>query len=564
MVSIKTSYTKMKELLGIDVTIEELDDLLAFAKSEIDDFVEEEDMLVIDIKTSIRPDLWCSEGMVREIKGILEQEAGIPDYEVKKSNYKVIVDSTLASSRPYIACAIAKNLNLTDYSIKQLMQHSEKIDNSYGRKRKRSSIGMYNLSMIESPIEYKVIDKSHKFVPLENKEEMDLPTILDKHEKGLEFGDIVKGYGHYPILLSANGTTLSLPPVINSDDVGRITKDTKEFLIEVTGTNYETVNVVLNILCQTMVECGSDIYGVEIVYPPEIRKENVETPLLEKETITVDLDKINKYLGINLTSDQGIVALRKRRFECKATDKSKLEVEIPPYRKDILHWVDIVEEIAIALDYNKLGATKWKVLTTGGLLPETESENKVRNILVGSGGIEIFSNILTEPEILTTNVNLTKVDLVKLQNPVSSTYSVLRDQLFPLLINVLSKNTHETYPQSIFEVGEVVKILGKRVVTQTNAAYSFAGAESSFEDAHKRLHMMLDLLNTEYKIEQTSHPAFTEGRSGKIIIAGKECGIIGEIHPNVLELNQIWVPVVVFEIELTHIPTLSCEKKFTD
>ncbi|MCK5305085.1 MAG: phenylalanine--tRNA ligase subunit beta, partial [Candidatus Heimdallarchaeota archaeon] len=195
---------------------------------------------------------------------------------------------------------------------------------------------------------------------------------------------------------------------------------------------------------------------------------------------------------------------------------------------------------------------------------ETESENKVRNILVGSGGIEIFSNILTEPEILTTNVNLTKVDLVKLQNPVSSTYSVLRDQLFPLLINVLSKNTHETYPQSIFEVGEVVKILGKRVVTQTNAAYSFPGAESSFEDAHNRLHMMLDLLNTEYKIEQTSHPAFTEGRSGKIIIAGKECGIIGEIHPNVLELNQIWVPVVVFEIELTHIPTLSCEKKFTD
>lgn len=554
----------MRELLGIDVTIEELDDFLAFAKSEIDDFVEEEDMLIIDIKTSIRPDLWCPEGMVREIKGILEQEVGIPEYEVKKSNYKVIVDPTLASSRPYIACAIAKNLNLTDYSIKQLMQHSEKIDNSYGRKRKRSSIGMYNLSMIESPIEYKVIDKSHKFVPLEHEEEMDLPTILDKHEKGLEFGDIVKGYGHYPILLSANGTTLSLPPVINSDDVGRITEDTKEFLIEVTGTNYETVNVILNILCQTMVEYGSDIYSVEIVYPPEIRKENVVTPLLEKETITVDLDKINKYLGVNLTSDQGIAELRKRRFECKALDKSKLEVEIPPYRKDILHWVDIAEEIAIALDYNKIGATKWKVITAGGLLPETESENKVRNILVGSGGIEIFSNILTEPEILTTNVNLTKVDLVKLQNPISSTYSVLRDQLFPLLINVLSKNTHETYPQSIFEVGEVVKIIGKRVATQTNAAFSFAGAESSFEDAHKRLHMMLDLLNTDYKIDTISHPAFTEGRSGKILIDGKECGIIGEIHPSVLEINQIWVPVVVFEIELVYIPTLNCKKKFTD
>jgi phenylalanyl-tRNA synthetase beta chain len=564
MVSIKTSYTKMKELLGIDVTIEELDDLLAFAKSEIDEFVEEEDMLVVDIKTSNRPDLWCSEGMVREIKGILEQEAGIPEYEVKQSDYKVIVDSALASTRPYIACALAKNLDLTDYSIKQLMQHSEKIDNSYGRKRKRSSIGMYNLSMIESPIEYKVIDKSHKFVPLEHKEEMDLPTILEEHEKGLEFGDIVKGYGHYPILLSANGTTLSLPPVINSDDVGRITEDTKEFLIEVTGTNYETVNVVLNILCQNMVESGADIYSVEIVYPPEIRKENDVTPLLEREEITVDLDRINKYLGIKLTPDEGIEELRKRRFECKAKGKNSLEVKIPPYRKDVLHWVDIAEEIAIALDYNKLGATKWKVITTGGLLPETESENKVRNILVGSGGIEIFSNILTDPEILTTNVNMTKVDLVKLQNPVSLTYSVLRDKLFPLLINVLSKNTHETYPQSIFEVGEVVKILDKRVLTQTNASYSFAGAEASFEDVHKRLHMMLGLLDTEYKIEPISHPTFTQGRSGKIIIAEKECGIIGEIHPSVLELNQIWVPVVVFEIQMPYIPTLNCKKKFTD
>ncbi|MBY9002029.1 MAG: phenylalanine--tRNA ligase subunit beta [Candidatus Heimdallarchaeota archaeon] len=563
MVSIKTSYTKMQELLGMDVSIDELGNLLAYAKSEIDDYVEAEDMLVIDIKTSNRPDLWSAEGMVREIKGILEKEAGIPTYEVKKSDYKVIVDPKLVSSRPYIACAIVKNLKLTDYSIKQFMQHSEKIDNSYGRKRNRSSIGMYNLSMIQSPVEYKVIDKKHKFIPLGYEEEMDLPTILDKHEKGLEFGDIVKGYGLYPILLSANGTTLSLPPVINSNDVGRVTEETKELLIEVTGTNYETVNVVLNILCQTMIDYGAFIYSVEIVYPPEIHEKNVMTPIIEHEMISVDLNQINKYLGVNLTPKQGIRELRKRRFECETTEKSNLLVSIPPYRKDILHWVDIAEEIAIALDYNKIDATKWKVITEGGLLPETESENIVRNILVGSGGIEVLTNTLTGPEILTKNVNLAKLDLVELQNPVSLTYSVLRNQLFPILISVLSRNTHETYPQLIFEVGEVVKILDKKVATQSNAAFAFAGAEASFEECHKRLHMLLDLLNAEYKIESISHPSFTEGRSGKIVIDGKECGIIGEIHPSVLEINQIWVPIVVFEIELPFIPALSCEMKFT-
>ena len=564
MVSIKTSYSKMKELLGLEeLTVDELDTLLAFAKSEIDDYVEEEDMLVIDIKTSNRPDLWCPEGMAREINGILGKVSGLASFDIKESGYQVIVDQSLAKSRPYIACAIAKNVNLSDYYIKQVMQHAEKIDNSYGRKRKKSSIGMYNLKMIETPVEYKVIDKSHKFIPLGHEEEMNLEEILDNHEKGIEFGQIVKDYGHYPILLSADGLTLSLPPVINSNDVGRITEETSEFLIEVTGTNHETVNVILNILCQTMAEYGSDIYSVEIVYPPEIRAQNDVTPLIDLEEIAVDLDIINKYLGIELTAKEAKKQLEKMRFKCSKIEGSQLTVQIPHYRKDVLHWVDIAEEIVTAMDYNKIEPTKWKVLTTGSILPETESENIVRDILVGSGGVEVLTNVLTDPYVLTTNVNLEKQNLVKIENPVSSTYSVLRNQLFPNLISVLSKNTHEVYPQAIFEVGEVVKIIKKKVITQTNASFVIADAEASFEDVHKRLDTLLNLLNTPYTIEEAIHPSFTEGRCGKIIIDGVDCGIIGEIHPNVLSHNQIWVPIVVFEIELPSISSLCCKIKYS-
>lgn len=563
MVSIKTSYTKLQEMLGKDVSIDELGNLLAFAKSEIDDYVEEEDMLVIDIKTSNRPDLWCAEGMVREINGILGKENKIPIYEIEPSDFKVVVDPKLASSRPYIACAIAKNISLTDYHIKQLMQLAEKIDQSYGRKRKRSSIGMYNLSMIKSPIEYKVIDASHEFIPLGHEEKMKLPQILEEHEKGQEFGDIVKGYDHYPILLSADGITLSLPPVINSNDVGRITEETTECLIEVTGTNYETVNVILNILCQTMVDHGSKIYSVEIEYPKEIRDKNDINPNLEIEEIAIDIDVLNKYLGTNISMKDATELVEKRRFNGVSQSKSILTVAIPPYRKDILHWVDIAEEIAIAMDLNKMGATKWKVLTAGSILPETESENIVRDILLGIGGIELLTFTLTDPDILMENVNLEDRKLVKIENPVSKTYCVLRDQIFPLLINVFSKNTHETYPQSIFEVGEVVKITKKSVITQTNAAFFHADADASFEDAHKWLEFLLKLLRTSYKIEKLEHPSFTEGRCGKITINQKECGIIGEIAPNVLEKNQIWIPVVGFEIELPLIPSLECKVKET-
>ncbi|MHA1400297.1 MAG: phenylalanine--tRNA ligase subunit beta [Candidatus Heimdallarchaeaceae archaeon] len=563
MVTIKASYSKILETLGKELSVEELDRLLSFAKSEIDDYIEEEDMLVIDIKTSNRPDLWIPEGMIREIRGIWEEEKGIPKYELKKSDYKVKVDPKLSTSRPYIACAIAKNIKLTDYKIKQLMQLSEKIDHSYGRKRKRSSIGMYNLSMIKSPIEYKVIEKTHKFVPLGYTEKMNLEEILEKHEKGKEYGQIVKDYGHYPILLSADGMTLSMPPIINSNDVGRVTEETTECLIEVTGTHLDTVNVVLNILCQTMADLGAEIYSVEIEYPPEIYKESIITPLLKNEEISIDLKTLNKYLGTKLTAKQAEEVMKKRRFDIKEKQGSKLTILVPPYRKDILHWVDIAEEIAIGLDYNKMGPTKWKVLTTGGLLPETESENVVRDILVGTGAIEVITNTLTDPEILTSRVNIEEEEFVKITNPVSKTYSVIRNKIFPNLINVLSKNTHETYPQSIFEVGEVVKIEKKKTYTQTNASYMHADAEVSFEHAHKMLHQLMILLDCEYEIKEHEHPTFIKGRCGKIIVAGKECGIIGEINPEVLEKNMIWMPAVGFEIELPAIPTLKCKRKYT-
>ncbi|MCG3216982.1 MAG: phenylalanine--tRNA ligase subunit beta, partial [Candidatus Heimdallarchaeota archaeon] len=452
---------------------------------------------------------------------------------------------------------------LNDYYIKQIMQLSEKIDYSYGRRRKRSSIGFYNLSMIKSPIDYKIIDASHEFVPLEYKEKMTLDRILEEHEKGIEFGYIVKGYGHYPILLSADGMTLSLPPVINSNDVGKVTEETNESLIEVTGTNFETVNVVLNILCQVLADHGAEIYSVEIEYPAEILEKNVVTPLLTGEKITFNLDTVNKYLGTSIKPKEAEELIKKRRFDCISVEKSDITIEIPPYRVDILHWVDIAEELVIALDYTKIIPTKWKVLTVGSLLPETESEDLIRNMLIGAGGIEILSNTLTDPEILTSKINVDDEDYVKIENPVSTTYSVLRNQIYPLLINVLSKNTHGSYPQLIFEVGEIVKLEDNEVTTQTNAAFCIADAEASFEDAHKRLHQLMTLLKAEYKIKNIKHPSFTEGRCGRILIDKKECGIIGEIHPSVLETNQIWVPVVGFELELPYIPSLNCKIKHT-
>ncbi len=563
MVNVKTNYSDFQKLLGRKADLEEIDKLIAFAKSEVEGYDEEEDELQIDCKTSNRPDLWSAEGLIREVKGIEQKEKGIPKFEVNPSGIRVEVSKKLEKTRPFIACAVAKNIQLSDQIIKQLMQVSEKIDLSYGRKRKRTSIGMYNLSMIESPVKYDIVDENYKFVPLGFDKEMTVKGILKEHPKGQEYGQILEEYKQYPILISANGQTLSMPPVINSNDVGRITEETQDCLIEVTGSAYDSVIVVLNIICQVFVDRGAEIFSVEIVYPKEIKEESDVTPILTPKDITVKCSQINEYLGTKVTPKKVVELMKKRRFDAKTINKDEVIISIPPYRDDILHWVDISEEIAIALDYNTLGPTTWEGFTIGGLLEKTEHENVVRDILVGAGAVEVLTNILTDPVILTENVNREKVEFIQISNPVSQTYSVLRDQIFPGMINLLGKNTHEQYPQAIFEVGEVVKATKESLATQTNAAFLYADAESSFEDAHKVLDRLLKLLEVEYELKPIDHPSFSNGRCGEVYVKGTLCGVIGEYSPKVLEKNMIWVPIVGFEVELHLIPSLKCVKDYT-
>ena len=136
-------------------------------------------------------------------------------------------------------------------------------------------------------------------------------------------------------------------------------------------------------------------------------------------------------------------------------------------------------------------------------------------------------------------------------------------------IHIVIKETQEL--RSVALIGNVAQSIVIPINHESLAGFcamekrSFviADAEASFEDVHKRLDTLLNLLNTPYTIEEAIHPSFTEGRCGKIIIDGVDCGIIGEIHPNVLSHNQIWVPIVVFEIELPSISSLCCKIKYS-
>jgi len=563
MVSYKISYEDVLELLNLPqgTTIDTLDTLFSYAKCEIEEHDLDDDLIKVDCKTSNRPDCWSVEGLTREVKGIMGEEEGLPEMSTKPSGYVIEVDPNIKAVRPFIGAAVIRGLRFSDFMIKQLMQLQDKVDFSYGRRRQRSSIGIYNIKMVESPIYYGLTPRTTTFIPLGHTEKLSLDKILKIHEKGQEYQDILPKKGKLPILRDKRGIILSMPPIINSNDVGRVTEDTTDVLVEVTGTNLEVVNVVTTLVTQALRDRGGEVFSVDIKYPPNYLEttELIVTPQTEPFEIEIDPKDIQKYLNLNLKPNDIIKLLKKRRLEA-IKKKNKLLVKYPPYRVDILHWVDIAEEIVIAYGYMNIEPTDWKVMTVGRLSERTASENHVRSILSGCSLQEVLTFTLTSPEKLVENMGHKRGILkknIEVTNPVSANYSILRNRLFPGLLDFLAKNTHNEYPQFIFEVGEIVINDNKKVTTLTNAAVLLSNTDVSFEHIHSILGTLSTQLGIELTLEPTVSSEFLEGRTAKIMLDKNQIGIIGEVSPAILENWQIFMPSAAFEINLSIIPTLN-------
>lgn len=563
VVAFKISYYDVIELLNLpdDTSIEELDHLFSYAKSEIEEHnLADEGYIKVECKTSNRPDIWGVEGLAREVSGATGLYKGLPDLSANPSGYIIEVDPLIKPIRPYIACSLVRGVKFSDFLIKQLIQLQEKVDFSYGRRRRRSSIGIYNANMLESPIFYGLTSRSTSFYPLGYNDKMTLDEILKKHEKGIDYGHILPSKGDLPILRDVNGVVLSMPPIINSNDVGRVNEETTDVLVEVTGTNLEVVKVVNTLITQALRDRGGKVFSVEIRYPENHgdAPTTLVTPETEPYEIEVNPEDIKNYLDLDLTEKVIINLLQKRRLDV-VKKKGSIVVKYPPYRVDLLHWVDVAEETAIAYGYMNIKPIGTQIPTVGRLSPRTISENYVREILSGCSLQEVLSFSLTDPEKLAKLMGYSEEVLsscVQVTNPVSLTYSVMRNRLLPGLLDFLSRNTHNEYPQYLFEVGEVVLIQRNSVKTVAKAAVTLAGADVSFEHCHSILETLTQGLGTTYKLEAIESTEFIQGRTARIIIDGKEVGIIGEISPELLENWEVFIPAAAFEIDLSLISSL--------
>jgi phenylalanyl-tRNA synthetase beta chain len=435
------------------------------------------------------------------------------------------------------------------------MQLQDKLDHTYGRNRRRTSIGLYNFDLMTPPFSYTVAKPTEvSFVPLGFEKEMNLKEILKHHPKGLEYGSIVRGNSVYPILLDSEKRVLSFPPIINSNDLGRVTEDTKNVLVEVTGTVNETVLNTLKIVTLSLIDRGGKAYSTAVHYPDDSL--TVVTPSFETGQMDLDVGYANKVLGLQLKTRRIVELLEKAGFGVARLERDKMTVEIPCYRIDIMHPIDLIEDVAIAYGYDNIKPFWRKLSTRGGAKPWQAFFDVARELMVGLGFQEVLTFNMTNPEDLFTKMNVKKQRIVQLANPKVQTLTCLRNSMLPSLLEFLSHNLHIEYPQKVFELGTVT-VLDEKAETRTRDVHTLAAvishANASFTETKSTLDALLMNLGLQWQIRETEHPSFIEGRAGTVIVNRIEVGLLGEIHPKVLETWTLENPAAVFELNMNRI-----------
>jgi len=570
LVSVLTYLEDLENLLGrkLPRDRDKLNEILYSVKCEVansefgnqntKDHSQEETELQIENVDTNRPDTWSTEGIARALRGILEIETGLKKYKTStKIATEITVDKELREIRPYIACTVAYHAKISDSILRGLVQLQEKLDLSYGRRRKRSSIGFYDFDLITPPLRYGIEDPDKiRFVPLDGNEALSLREILHQHPKGIEYGQILEDHQRLPILMDSKQKVLSFPPIINSNDLGKLTPDTENILVEVTGTNETTVLNCLTILATTLADRGAQLRAARIHYKYAKTRATV-TPRLDERTIKLPIEQTKKLIGVDLTKQQIISLLKRSRYDVRHSDTRTLTVAIPCYRLDILHPNDVIEDVAIAYGLNRIDP-RWPIDLTVGNISELEKySDKFRELAIGFGFQEVLTFMMTNEEQIFTKMRQPPVEYVSISNPKVQTLTCLRPWLLPSLLEFLSNNTHVQYPQKLFEVGDCTAWdESSQPKDDRKLCCVSAHARANFTEMKSILQTLLANLGFDFAIQSTNNASYLDGRAATISVNKSEVGMIGEVHPRVIRNWNLENPVVAMELNISTLLTL--------
>ncbi|MUV85750.1 phenylalanine--tRNA ligase subunit beta [Natronomonas sp. CBA1123] len=548
-----------------------------------------------------RLDRLSVEGVARSLRYQYGDDRGVYVPKTNDAEWTIEVDESVPEERPYVTGAVVRGVDLDADELDSLIQLQEKLHATMGRKRAKGAIGVHDLAMLkghsgdgagEKSISYRGVEPDgDTFVPLDDDEERTPAEVLREHDTGEQYAPLVEGLERYPAIYDDIGL-FSFPPVINGKRT-EVEEGSRDLFIEMTGTDQWTIDKMCAIVCYALDARGGRIEEVTVEYPDR----ELTRPDLSTTSKTVSHERIETTLGIDIAGEDVVDLLERAGLDADTSDEGDsdddaveledvptqrlesrsepdvtepatadpsgelvYEVEIPPYRVDVLHPMDIVDDVGRAYGFNDLEPKYPDVSTVGGRHDTSRLEDAARDALVGLGFEDLLNFHMTNEAELFERMSLSPDDEAlgardpaTITEPYSEDYTVVRTWALPSLLMVLENNTHRAYPQDLSEIGLVA---GVDLEEPTNVAEgrSVAGVvartDASYEDAKARLQAIARAFDAELETPPTEHPSFISGRTAEVVLDGESVGVIGEVHPAVLVEHDLEVPVAGFEFDL--------------
>ncbi|MXR40297.1 phenylalanine--tRNA ligase subunit beta [Halobaculum sp. WSA2] len=547
-----------------------------------------------------RLDRLSVEGVARSLRYQYGADRGVYVPNVNDADWTIEVDPSVPEERPYVTGAIVRGVELGESGLESLIQLQEKLHATMGRGRAKGAIGVHDLTMLkgqalteesepsgtidaatadlaatEKTITYRGVDpEGDRFVPLDANAELTPAEVLAEHETGETYADLVEDLDRYPAIYDELGL-FSFPPVINGKRT-EVDTDSRDLFIELTGTDQWTIDKMCVVLCYALSARGGTVEEVQIdyadgaTYPDEYGPELIR-PDLDTDEKSVTHDRIETMLGVELEREAVVDLFERSGLDAAYSlgeEETVYDVEIPPYRVDVLHPLDLVDDVGRAYGFNELEPTYPDIGTIGGRHERSRLERAVRTSLIGLGFEDMLNFHMTSAgenydrmriDERDTGADLADAPLgaeprAEITSPYSEDYTQLRTWALPSLVQVLENNTHRSYPQDLAEVGFVAHRdddVNTRVAEDRRVAGVLARTDATYEDAKARLQAVCDDFDADLETPATEHPSFLDGRVADVVVDGDSVGVVGELHPEVLVDRDMEVPVAAFEFSLS-------------
>ena len=558
---------KLMSDYGCSHDINDVDHRLPLLGTDIDTCNEE--TLDIEIFPD-RPDLLSGETLSVAMRSFLHNKPTLERLSLQDSGIHISVDSELKTIRPVILGAVVKGLQMKDDEemdsfIKNLMEHQEKLHFALGRGRRRASIGVHDLNSIEAPFKVRAVPRTHSFIPLAKQTAMDIETILTEHPKGIDYAHLLAGMDMVPIIEDASGSVLSFPPVINGAHT-TVHSGTRDLFIDVTGWDRRACESCLMLVALQAKQRGGEIQSVKLtdcdgnqeVLPnwtpvehriPERLVKTILGRELTDEEIKQSITRMGgEFVGRDLARDEEIQEGNSMQFAHDG--ENMLLFEMPRWRFDILHPVDIIEDLAIGHGFEDLGEDVPRAPMNAIPREDEHLRRRIRTSMQGMGFMQIQSLTLSNEfdqfermRWIPTN------EITQITNPITHEHTMMRQFLLPGLLKLLATNRHHDLPQSVYELGTVVR-------DHKNAqrlAFITAERSGGFAAIRGRIQAFLrDMGASQVEIEPLpdNEGPWLAGRAAKVLIKSEWVGCFGEVDPSIGQTFELLVPMNAAEFDV--------------